>query len=357
MDDVIASAPDLVVIAGDLFQSVRPTNLAILHAFNQFRRLREALPHTPVVIVAGDHDTPRSMETGFILKLFEAVEGVAVVQHEVRQLTFPQHDLTVLAVPHAALLAKPCPSLRPPKASGRHVLVTHLKAAGALPPDSVTHDYGGVELEAGDLHADQWDYVALGDYHVAQPVRVNAWYAGALEHVSPNPWGELIDEDRQGRPGQKGWLLVELGPRLDVTFRPIPLARRLIDLEPIHARQMSAEAINGLLMERVAGVADGIDGQIVRQVVHDVPRPVARDIDHAAVREFKSRALHYQLDLRRPPPQRAVGVGAPGVRRTLTDVMTDYLERRPLDAALDRKRLVGLARHYMAQVEQDLLED
>lgn len=62
--DMAEADPDLVVIAGDLFHSVRPTNLAILHAFNQLRRLRDALPETPVVLVAGNHDTPRSVEIG-----------------------------------------------------------------------------------------------------------------------------------------------------------------------------------------------------------------------------------------------------------------------------------------------------
>ncbi len=61
VDDVIDAAPDVVVIAGDLFNSVRPSNPAILHSFNQFRRLRLALPEAPVVIVAGNHDTPRSV--------------------------------------------------------------------------------------------------------------------------------------------------------------------------------------------------------------------------------------------------------------------------------------------------------
>ena len=53
--------------------------------------------------------------------------------------------------------------------------------------------------------------MALGHYHVAHAVRENAWYAGALEYVSPNPWGELQDEAKEGRRGEKGWLLVELG--------------------------------------------------------------------------------------------------------------------------------------------------
>ena len=44
IDKVIALAPDLVLIAGDVFHTVRPTNPAILHAFHQFSRLRQELP-------------------------------------------------------------------------------------------------------------------------------------------------------------------------------------------------------------------------------------------------------------------------------------------------------------------------
>ena len=69
VDAVIAQRPDAVVLAGDLFHSVRPTNRAIIEAFTGLRRLREALPAAPVVLIAGNHDTPRSVEAGSILKL------------------------------------------------------------------------------------------------------------------------------------------------------------------------------------------------------------------------------------------------------------------------------------------------
>src|SRR5438132_10853180 len=70
IDRIIAIAPEVIVVAGDVFHSVRPTNQAILHAFIQFARLMHSLPNTVVVVVAGNHDTPRSTETGGILQLF-----------------------------------------------------------------------------------------------------------------------------------------------------------------------------------------------------------------------------------------------------------------------------------------------
>jgi DNA repair exonuclease SbcCD nuclease subunit len=352
VDDVVAARPDLILVAGDLFHSVRPTNAAILDSFNQFRRLREALPEAPIVIIGGNHDTPRSVETGVILKLFEALPNVVAVPQEAKAVRFERLDLSVLCVPYAAAVTRR-PKLVPGGDAARNVLMLHGRLAGLLPGDEWWYDHAGPPIEPRELNAERWDYVALGHYHVAHQVRENAWYAGATEYVSPNPWGELRDEENEGRRGQKGWLLVELGRRATVQFRPIPLLRRVIDLEPIEGAGASAEQLNALICERAGAVAGGIDDQVVRQLVWNVPRYVARDLDHARIREYKTRALHFQLDLRRPPPRRETGVGAPGARRTLGEIVEDALTRRPLDAEVDRGRLLALARGYLEQVERE----
>jgi hypothetical protein len=357
IDQVIEAAPEIVIVAGDLFNSVRPSNPAILHSFGLFSRLRGELPDTPVVIVAGNHDTPRSVETGTILKLFEAVPGVHVVAEAARDLVFEELDLTVSCVPHQTWLSATPPTLAPRGGTAHHVLATHGEVAGVLPRDAWALEHGGAVVEPSDLHADEWDYVALGHYHVAHQVQKNAWYSGSLEYVSPNPWGELIDETREGREGQKGWLLVQLGSSVKVQFRPVPLARRLIALPAIHASGLSPEDINAQIRESVDAVNDGIDDQIVRQVVFEIPRPIARDLDHAMIREFKTRALHFHLDTRRPESRREIGVGAPGTRQTLGELLADYLKRRPLDGDVDRKRLVALGQRYMAEVEQAMQDE
>ena len=63
VDKVIGLAPEVVLIGGDVFHQVRPTNTAILHAYLQFARLRAALPTSEIVLVAGNHDTPRSADS------------------------------------------------------------------------------------------------------------------------------------------------------------------------------------------------------------------------------------------------------------------------------------------------------
>ena len=351
VDDVIDVAPDIVLVAGDLFHSVRPTNAAILDSFNQFRRLRESLPSTPVVLIAGNHDTPRSVETGSILRLFEAIGDVYTVRHEPRCITFGGLDLAVTGVPHwAVLAAHGVPTISPNPDVKWNVRLQHSEIAGVVPGDRSGTTYSAVVVEPGDLHAEQWTYVALGHYHVAQQVRPNAWFSGSVEFVSPNPWGELREGSPQVPHGSKGWLLVTLSDdRPTVEFRPVALARRYIDLTPIHATGMSATEIDEQIASRVAGVKGGIDDQVVRQVVYDVPRTVARDLDHAVIRNLKSRALHYRFDVRRPAPVKLMGIDDTGARKTLTELVHEYLSNRPLPSDMDRAALLALGKEYLEE--------
>ncbi|MGH7521568.1 MAG: metallophosphoesterase family protein [Gemmatimonadales bacterium] len=351
VDDILEQKPELIVIAGDLFHSVRPTNAAILYCFRQLQRLRTGLPYSPVVVVAGEHDTPRSTETGSILRLYEAL-GVEIAVEDARRIVLPKLDCAVLAVPQQALAKADRPALRPePGGPTLNVLVTH-GVYGGLGEERGTIEYGGAELTRELLAPEKWDYIALGHYHTAQSIAANAWYAGSLEYLPPNPWGQLQDEaaqraaakgkkDRKG----KGYLLVEL-PGARVTFRAIEPARRHIDLPFIQGAGLNAKELDAQIAERVT--AAKIDDQIVRLVVWDVERATARDLDHAAIRGYKARALNFQLDLRRPQAQRTAGAGgSSGVRRqTLNETVREFLGRRPLDAELNRETFVKLGVEY-----------
>lgn len=351
VDGVIAARPDAVVVAGDLFHSVRPTNAAIVFAFRQFQRLREALPEAPIVLIAGNHDTPRSTETGSILRLFEEL-GVDVATDEARRLVYPALELSVLAVPHQALVGGARPSLRPDGTERNRVLVLHGEVEGVFPFDRSAAEYGGALLGLQELAPAEWSYVALGHYHVQHEVAPRVWYAGSLEYVSPNVWGELVDEADHGLSG-KGWLLADL-ERNTVERREVPLARAILDLEPVEAEGLTAAAVSELIADRVRAVPGGVEDRIVRLRVWNIPRHVARELDHAGIRALKSAALHFQLDLRRPEIHRTVGMGAPGRRQTLPELVRGYLERRPLPAELDREAFVRLGESLMDAVERDL---
>jgi len=347
--DLLEQKPELIVIAGDLFHSVRPTNAAILYCFRHLQRLRTGLPNTPIVVIAGEHDTPRSTETGSILRLYEAL-GVEIAVEAARRIVLPTIDCAVLAVPQQALARADRPALRPePGGPTLNVLVTH-GVYGGLGEERGTIEYGGAELSRELLAPEKWDYIALGHYHTAQSVAANAWYSGSLEYLPPNPWGQLQDEAEQKKSKRsgKGYLLVEL-PGARVTFRPIAPVRRHIDLPPISGAGLNAKELDAQIAERVGRAK--IDDQIVRLLVWDVDRAVARDLDHAAIRGFKARALNFQLDLRRPEAQRNITSVGPGAKRqTLNETVRDFLGRRPLDAELNRETFVTLGVEYLEAV-------
>jgi hypothetical protein len=346
VDDLLEQRPDLVVIAGDIFHSVRPTNPAILFLFQQLQRIRVGLPEAPLILLAGTHDTPRTAETGSILRLYEAV-GAEVVLDAPRRLVFPKLDCAVLAVPHQALMSSERPALRPERGGPTiNVLLTHFQYQ-ALGEARGTMEYGGALLGPDDLAPAQWDYVALGHFHVAHEVFPNAWYAGALEYLPPNPWGQLQDEAEQGRVG-KGYLMVDL-PGARVRFRPVTPARQHIELEHIHAAGLSAKQIDEQIAQTVKQAKPPIDGNVVRLVVWDVARATAHDLDHQAIRGYKARALHFQLDIRRPEERYRVGVGAPARRQTLPETVRDFLSRRLLDADVPRDEFVRTGVEYVEQ--------
>jgi DNA repair protein SbcD/Mre11 len=344
VDAVIAERPDVVLVAGDLFHAVRPSNSAILLAYQQFLRLRRELPEAPVVVIAGNHDTPRSSDTVSIFGLLHEL-GVYVAHESARRFEFPELDLAVLAVPHSALIEVPRPALEPAGSARHQVLMTHGEVPGLFGSlDRSMAEPGGAHLDDGDLTRSGWSYVALGHYHVQHEVHPKVWYSGSLEYVSPNPWGELREEAAAQISG-KGWLLVDLAADT-VTRRPIPAPRRVLDLPALDAGNLAAPELDRLIANAVADVPGGIADAVIRLVVRDVPRTVARELDHAPIRAWKAAALHFQLDLRRPAPHaREVGMGAPGKRQTLPELVEGYLAQRALPAGVDRKDFVaeGLA--------------
>lgn len=354
VDGVLEARPDVVIVAGDLFHSVRPTNAAIVFAFQQFQRIRAALPDVPVVLIAGNHDTPRSTETGSILRLFDEL-GVDVATGEARRFAYPHLDLSVLAVPHEALVQPERPALRPDGSARYEVLVAHGEVDGVFPSDRSTVEYGGAVVRPDEFGPGEWSYVAFGHYHVRTELGPRAWYSGSLEYVSTNPWGELRDEASKGVDG-KSWLLVDLDTGVAAP-QPITPARRVLDLPRLDGADMAPEELQAAIAARVEAVPGGIGNNVVRLVVTNVPRHVGRQLDHAAIRAWKAEALHFQLDLRRPEPTQNVGVGAPGRRQTLPEIVESYLAARALPAGMDRAAFVSEGVALVSSSERELVED
>jgi hypothetical protein len=170
-----------------------------------------------------------------------------------------------------------------------------------------------------------------------------------VDYTSTNPWGEMVEE-RQAGLGGKGFIEydLELGTH---TFHALEPSRHLIDLPAVVARGLTAAELDVAIRETVERCAGGIDEKVVRLVVRDIPRHVARELDQKALRDYRRRALHFHLDTRRPEIMRISASGAPGRRPTLRETVESYIGKRSLPPGVDRGALVELGTHYLQEAD------
>lgn len=338
--------PDLVLVAGDVFHTVRPSNSSIADAFRQFSLLADRLPDVPIVMIAGNHDSPRSADTGNILNLFREIDGVRVVCDECRSIRLPEIDTSILCLPHVSLSTGEEVPMEPDSGSAHNVLMLHGTIAGESADQKLRYisEYGGAIIPEGKIDAAQWDYVALGHYHLCQDLAPNMWYSGGLERTSANIWFERED---------KGFLVY--GTKTGkAEFEPVN-TRPVVDLPKIEARGLGAEELDETIRLSVERIPDGLNGKIVRLVIYDVPRPVVRELNHKRIREWKAEAVHFHLDARPPEARRRTGNNAPVRRQTLQEQVASYLRKdwKLRDPKLQQEQLVEMGVAYVERTAEE----
>ncbi len=332
-------APELVLVAGDVFHTVRPSNTAIAEAFRQFSILSERLPGVPVVMIAGNHDSPRSSDTGNILSLFREIPGVHVVTEESRHVRLEAIDTSVLCMPHNALAADHEAAMEPDPASKHNVLMLHGTVGGSVAEQKMRYvtEYGGALVTDTAIGPERWTYVALGHYHLVTELAPNMWYAGGVERTSTNIWMET---------GEKGFLTFDTEHHA-ADFHPVE-TRATVDLPRLDGHGLGAAELDERIRALVEAVPDGIAAKVVRLVITDVPRNLVRELDHRRIREWKAEALHFHLDARPPEVRRRVGSGAPLRRQTLQEQLAGYLRHWEIrNPGIERERLTELATAYV----------
>lgn len=334
VDGVLAAEPDAVLVAGDVFDVPRPSNLVLHFAFQQFKRLRQALPDAPVIIIAGNHECPPEACLGSPLSILTEL-GCDVVLGW-RRVVYPSLNLSVLAVSEAALRSPDRPRLAPEGPEEHQVLLLH----GNVPAPTkrwlakigrLTMDVSLEELGRG------WSYGALGHWHVQQEAAPRCYYAGSLDYVSTDSWGELHDEAKLGLEG-KAWLLADLATGA-VERQPIPCVRRHYDLPSIDARGLAAEDLDAAI---AANLPAEVDGAVIRQVVENVPVEIGRGINHRTIAKLQAQAVLYRLDLRRPDRETEVlGVRVSIKGKGIEQILAEALAKRQLPPGMDREAFVA----------------
>ncbi len=285
IDQISVIKPNLTIIAGDLFHSVRPSNAALTQAFREIRRLSSV---SKVVIISGNHEAPKRADVGNILRLFSEIPDVYVADMAKTQFNFGEFDLSITALPHPSLMDENL-NIQANDKYKFNVLVAHGQIG-----DTWISEFGGIERKISDLNIHQFDYVALGHIHVVKQVEFNTWYSGAIEHTSSNIWSESKEP--------KGFLEVTLQnavPKLNVKFRSLKSPREVIQLSKINASLIAdIDSLVKKIKSSLDEIPGGIEGKLVRLEVFNIPKEIYRLISHKEFKEYKAQALHLQLELK-----------------------------------------------------------
>ncbi len=334
VDLAVAERPDVFVHAGDLFDGVRPTNRALAVALEGFLRLSRA--GIPVVVIAGNHETPRLRETGSPFRLFEHLDGVHVAYRgRAERIVLTAADgspATIHAVPQCAgndALAGAIAGLE--RGPGANILVVH-GAIHSLPAFR-NAEFNELILEPSWFDG-RFDYVALGHYHGVKEVTSRAWYCGAPDRVSMAESGDA-----------KGFLevRVEAGAVPSVDFRLLAV-RPYVDLPPIDAGGLDAETLLAAGRRALERVDVGAVARLTLENLDPTLRGVfaTRDLQDAG-----AHALH--LDLRLEWQDSARRVQGPADIRGLMEEFEDYAASHPVER-MDRARLLAMARDVLQGV-------
>ena len=189
-----------------------------------------------------------------------------------------------------------------------NVLVLHGEVAGHASPDSSSPTNAALVISRDELSAGRWDYVALGHYHVYTRDRAER----VLQRLDRLHEREHVGRDVRGACSAVSKARASSSAISSrVSTHSIRSSRR--GRSSISRRSSRAALTAGEVDELIRDggrrrVPGGIDDKIVRLVVRDIPRHIARELDHEAIREYKRRALNFHLDLRRAGCVRAARV-------------------------------------------------
>ncbi|NIM99931.1 MAG: exonuclease SbcCD subunit D [candidate division Zixibacteria bacterium] len=287
IDQIIELKPDIVLHTGDLFHTVRPTNRIINFAIRQI--LRVVNEDIPMVIISGNHDTPKQRTVGSVFSFFEVLSPRLHLVYRNQYELVKLDSVAIHAIPHCL----------DQEDFSREVAKVEIDSGQRTAQDGQNMDFnilmlhgvvaGIPEFSMGELAEQEipssylempFDYVALGHYHRHCQVSSKGYYAGSTERLS---MGELGQE--------KGFMEINLSTK-ETNFHPVP-ARGMIELPSISATDLNQEEILEQMQRRIQ--ADDITDKIVRLKVRSIPEHIYNSLDFRRIGELKSKAFHFDL--------------------------------------------------------------
>jgi DNA repair exonuclease SbcCD nuclease subunit len=340
VDCAVAERPDVIVHAGDLFDSVRPTNRAISFVLGQLLRLSEA--RIPFVVISGNHETPRLKETGSVFSLFDHIPHVHPVYGNTYEIV-KIGDLTIHAIPHCDTIeSEKTKILEHNDHSGFHIALLHAIVLGSGLPTFMMGEFNEQSVTIDNMT--MFDYLALGHFHTCTRVRGDAYYAGSTERFSFNE----VNSD-------KGFLDVTLsgaGERR-VIFRPLK-TRAMEDLEPVVCTGLDVHEIKHALMQRIK--ESNPEDKVMRLKVLDLPMHIYHSLDFDELRRLTRAAVHFEIKYEFRKDNELFSAEHPTFHSLHTE-FEHFISRYSVGAHIDKARLKELGLNYMQAWEGENEED
>ena len=198
VDKIIALKPDFVLHTGDLFHTVRPTNRIINFAIRQILRIVNL--QIPLIIISGNHDTPKQRAVGSVFSFFEVFSPYLHLVYR-NQYELIELDKTAIhAIPHClnqedfskeVAKVKIVDSRQSTVDHGQNLIFNILMLHGVVAgiPEFSMGELAEQEIPSSYLEM-PFDYVALGHYHRHCQVSPRVYYAGSTERLSMAELGQ-----------------------------------------------------------------------------------------------------------------------------------------------------------------------
>ncbi|MBD3290303.1 hypothetical protein GF337_15975 [candidate division KSB1 bacterium] len=253
---IIEKKPDMVLHAGDLFHTTRPSNRAIAVAFEGIRKISDA--GIPFVIVAGNHSTPKIRATGSIFEAISLFTNVNAA-YQGRYQRFEICSVDIHCVPHCSLteeLEQAFHDIVIRSDAKQNVLLTHGAWAGSK--NYSMGEFNEQHIPNPELKLNmQFDYIALGHYHKHITIADHIIYCGSPERTSFN---EAVNTT--------GYMWLDLDAK---KFEHIELpSRKMIKLPPLDCTEFTVAEIY-LALEKLSTpeLEDALVSLDLKNIQHD----------------------------------------------------------------------------------------
>ncbi len=281
IDEAIERRPDVVVHSGDFFHRPSPANRPMIVALEQLQRLSNE--GIPIVIIAGNHETPRTIYTSPILQALRTIKGVYPIFNQCYE-QIELGELVVHGLPHindGKVLLEEMDKMKaiPEKLN---IMMLHT----SIGKEYLMEEYGEqlYPKERMDV-LNEFDYVSLGHWHNFQKVSklTNGWYSGSTERMSDTEAGK-----------EKGYCMLELekGKVCPPEFVPIKTRNWFrLDVKDCHQKEVETIEEELVTFAKNNVLTDGL----LSLYFHDIKVTQSIMLSNRKLYELMPDAIHIQV--------------------------------------------------------------